>query len=315
MAKLGKIYVAGHCGMVGSAILRALEKRDHNAIIVRTRQQLDLLDAVAVRAFYEQEQPDTAVIAAARVGGIHANNTCPAEFIQENLAIAQNTIHEAYRAGVKRLLFLGSTCIYPKLAPQPISEESLLTGPLEPTNEAYAIAKIAGLKLCQFYRQQFGVTYHSAMPTNLYGPGDNYQPENAHVLPALIRRFHEAKERGDSEVVVWGTGSPLREFLHADDAASAILHLLALDDPPDWVNLGSGVEISIGDLARKVKDAVGFQGQLRFDTSKPDGTPRKLCDVSRIRETGWRAKIALDEGMPAAYQCFLDEMKAGILRG
>jgi GDP-L-fucose synthase len=269
-----KIYVAGHRGMVGSSVVRALLEEGYQNIVTQTRSDLDLTDQSSVRAFYEAESVDYAVIAAAKVGGIHANSTYPAEFIYENLAIAQNTIHEAYRAGVKRLLFLGSTCIYPKLAEQPILESSLLTSPLEPTNEAYAIAKIAGLKLCQFYREQYGVLFHSAMPTNLYGKGDNYHPENSHVLPALIRRFHEAKEQALPEVKVWGSGKPLREFLHSDDVAEGILHLLKLENPPDWVNLGSGVEISIGDLAQLVAKTVGYKGTLAFDTSKPDGTQR-----------------------------------------
>jgi len=314
MHKGTKIYVAGHRGMVGSAVVRALRAEGFENIVTRTRSELDLTSQSAVREFYEGEKPDVAVIAAARVGGIHANSTYPAEFMFENLAIAQNTIDEAYRAGVGRVLFLGSTCIYPKLAEQPIVEESLLTGPLEPTNEAYAIAKIAGLKLCQFYRRQYGVTYHSAMPTNLYGPGDNYHPQNSHVLPALIRRFHEAKENGTPEVAIWGTGSPLREFLHADDAAAGILHLLQLEDPPDWVNLGCGTDISIADLARLVKQATGYQGELSFDTSKPDGTPRKLTDISKIKATGWAPKIPIEEGVALAYQSFLREKAEGILR-
>jgi len=314
MEKKLKIYVAGHRGMVGSAVVRALEAAGYGNIITRTRSQLDLTCQQAVRAFFTEEKPDVAVIAAARVGGIHANNTYPAEFMFENLAIAQNTIDEAYRAEVRRLLFLGSTCIYPKLAGQPIEEESLLTGSLEPTNEAYAIAKIAGLKLCEYYRRQYGVTYHSAMPTNLYGPGDNYHPQNSHVLPALIRRFHEAKESGAPEVAIWGTGSPLREFLHADDAAAGILHLLELESPPDWVNLGCGTEISIGDLARLIMQVVGYEGELTFDTSKPDGTPRKLTDISKIKKTGWTPRIPIEEGIRLAYQSFLKEKAEGRLR-
>ncbi|MFP4157872.1 MAG: GDP-L-fucose synthase family protein [Opitutales bacterium] len=314
MRREAKIYIAGHRGMVGSALVRALQARACENILTRSRSELDLSNQQAVRDFYEAERPEVAVIAAARVGGIHANKTYPAEFMYENLAIAQNAIHEAYRAGVGRLLFLGSTCIYPKLAEQPIREDSLLTGPLEPTNEAYAIAKIAGLKLCQFYRQQYGVTYHSAMPTNLYGPGDNYHPENSHVLPALIRRFHEAKTSGAPDVTVWGTGNPLREFLHADDAASAIVHLLGLENPPDWVNLGCGKDISIGDLAKLVKKVVGYEGELRFDPSKPDGTPRKLTDTRKIEATGWHSRIGIEEGVALAYQSFLDEQAAGTLR-
>lgn len=309
-----KIYVAGHRGMVGSAVVRALQAAGYQNIVTRSRCELDLTDQAAVRQFYAAEQPDVAVIAAARVGGIHANNTYPAEFIYENLAIAQNTIHEAYRAGVGRVLFLGSTCIYPKLAQQPMQEEALLTGPLEPTNEAYAIAKIAGLKLCQFYRRQYGVVYHSAMPTNLYGPGDNYHPQNSHVLPALIRRFHEAKLSGAAEVTIWGSGTPLREFLHADDAAAGILHLLQLQDPPDRVNLGCGSEISIGDLARLVMQVTGYQGQLSFDASKPDGTPRKLTDISKIKATGWTPKIPIEAGVALAYAAFQQETEQGTLR-
>jgi GDP-L-fucose synthase len=272
------------------------------------------MDQAAVNAFFEAERPDVAVIAAARVGGIHANSTYPAEFMFENLAIAQNTIHAAYRSGVKRLLFLGSTCIYPKMAPQPIEEASLLTLPLEPTNEAYAIAKIAGLKMCEFYRRQYGVCYHSAMPTNLYGPGDNYHPQNSHVLPALIRRFDEAKQNNAPEVAIWGTGTPLREFLHANDAAAGILHLLQLENPPDWVNLGCGEDISIGDLARLVMNTVGYEGKLTFDTSKPDGTPRKLTDISRIKATGWAPKIDIEQGVAMAYRSFLQEQADGTLR-
>lgn len=309
-----KIYVAGHRGMVGSAVVRALREKGYKDIVTRTRGELDLTDQSAVRAFYEAEKIDYAVIAAAKVGGIHANSTYPAEFIYENLSIAQNTIHEAYSTGVKRLLFLGSTCIYPKLAEQPILESSLLTSPLEPTNEAYAIAKIAGLKLCQFYRQQYGSLFHSAMPTNLYGKGDNYHPENSHVLPALIRRFHEAKEQTLPEVMVWGSGKPLREFLHSDDVAEGILHLLGLENPPDWVNLGSGVEISIGDLAKLVAKTVGYEGALAFDATKPDGTPRKMTDISLIKSTGWQPKIALKEGVAMAYQDFLVENNEGSLR-
>ncbi|MGC6455684.1 MAG: GDP-L-fucose synthase family protein [Coraliomargaritaceae bacterium] len=314
MDTLSKIYVAGHRGMVGSAVVRALRAQGFENILTRTRTELDLTNQSQVRAFYESEKPDVAIIAAARVGGIHANNEYPAEFLFENLSIAQNTIDEAYRAGVGRLLFLGSTCIYPKFAEQPIKESSLLTSELEPTNEAYAIAKIAGLKLCQFYRRQYGVCYHSAMPTNLYGPGDNYHPQNSHVLPALIRRFHEATENKTPEVAIWGTGQPLREFLHADDAASGILHLLQLENPPDWVNLGCGEDISIGDLARLVRKTVGYTGEIHFDTSKPDGTPRKLTDISLIQSTGWKPSIEIESGVAQAYESFLEESAARTLR-
>ncbi|MEN8743784.1 MAG: GDP-L-fucose synthase, partial [Lentimonas sp.] len=274
MDKHSKIYIAGHRGMVGSAVIRALNAKGYVNLVTRTRSELDVTDQAAMNAFYDTEKPDVAIIVAAKVGGIHANNTYPAEFMFENLAIAQNTIDGAYKAGVGRLLFLGSTCIYPMLAEQPIKEASLLTSSLEPTNEAYAIAKIAGLKLCEFYRRQYGVCYHSAMPTNLYGAGDSYHLQNSHVLPALIRRFHEAKESNAAEVAVWGTGTPLREFLHADDAAEGIVHLLELENPPEWVNLGCGTEISIGDLARLIKQLIGYQGELTFDISKPDGAPR-----------------------------------------
>jgi GDP-L-fucose synthase len=309
-----KIYVAGHQGMVGSAIIRALKSAGYANIVTRTRAELDLTSEADVRAFYESEKPDVAIIAAARVGGIHANHTYPAEFLYENLAIAQNTIHQAYRSKVGRLLFLGSTCIYPKFAEQPIKESSLLTASLEPTNEAYAIAKIAGLKLCQFYRQQYGVSFHSAMPTNLYGPGDNYHPENSHVLPALIRRFHEARQSGAPEVVIWGTGKPLREFLHADDAAAGILHLLRLQNPPDWVNLGSGQEISIGDLAGLIKQVVGYRGEISLDPSKPDGTPRKLTDTSLLQSTGWSPSLTIESGLALTYASFLAELAEGRLR-
>ena len=309
-----RIYVAGHCGMVGSAVVRALRADGFDQIILCTRKELDLTDQAAVRAFFASERPDVAVVAAAKVGGIHANNTYPADFISDNLGIAYNTISEAYRHGVQRLLFLGSTCIYPKMAEQPIREEYLLTGSLEETNEAYAVAKIAGLKLCQFYRRQYGVCYHSAMPTNLYGPGDNYHPENSHVLPALIRRFHEAKVEGLSEVVVWGSGKPLREFLHADDAAAGIVHLLRLEDPPDWVNLGCGSDISIADLANLIADIVGYEGSIVFDASKPDGVLRKQTDIAKISATGWKPKVSLEDGIAMAYQSFLDEHASGLLR-
>lgn len=314
MDKHSKIYVAGHRGMVGSAVVRSLRADGFDRIIVRTRKELDLTDQSAVRDFFKVEKPDFVVVAAARVGGIHANHTYPAEFIAENLGIAYNTISEAYNHAVQRLLFLGSTCIYPKEAEQPIREKSLLTGPLEPTNEAYAIAKIAGFKLCQFYRRQYGVCYHSAMPTNLYGPGDNYHPENSHVLPALIRRFHEAKVAKLPEVVVWGSGKPLREFLHADDAAAGILHLLKLENPPDWVNLGCGSDISIAELAHLVKGVVGYEGGIAFDTSKPDGVLRKLTDISQISATGWKPQVSLEEGVARAYRSYLEEHASGSLR-
>lgn len=300
--------------MVGSAVVRALYADGFERVIVRTREELDLTEQSAVRGFFENERPDVVVVASARVGGIHANNTYPADFISDNLGIAYNTISEAYKQGVRRLLFLGSTCIYPKQAEQPIREESLLSGPLEETNEAYAIAKIAGLKLCQFYRRQYNVCYHSAMPTNLYGRGDNYHPENSHVLPALISRFHEAKVNESPKVVVWGSGKPLREFLYSDDAATGIVHLLKLKDPPDWVNLGFGVDISIADLANLVKNVVGYTGKVIFDTSKPDGVLRKKTDITKISSTGWMPKVSLQEGISMAYQTFLDEFASGSLR-
>ncbi len=300
--------------MVGSALVRSAAQRGYSDILQPTSRDLDLIDQAQTHAYIAKHRPDTVVIAAAMVGGIHANNTYPADFIYKNMMIAANAIEGSYQAGVRRLMFLGSTCIYPKFAEQPMKEDSLLTSSLEPTNEAYAIAKIAGLKLCQHYRKQFGVVYHSAMPTNLYGPGDNYHPQNSHVLPALIRRFHEAKLNSAPEVAIWGTGTPLREFLHADDAAAGILHLLQLENPPDWVNLGCGKDISIGDLARLVMKTVGYQGKLTFDTSKPDGTPRKLTDITKIKETGWVPKIDIEEGVALAYQSFLDEQSAGTLR-
>lgn len=309
-----KLLIFGARGMVGSALVRAANQRGYTDILAPSSRDLDLLNQAATYAYLQEHRPDAVIVAAAKVGGIHANSTYPAEFMLQNLAIAQNTIDGAYKAGVQRLIFLGSTCIYPKFAEQPIKEESLLTSALEPTNEAYAIAKIAGLKMCEYYRRQYGVCYHSAMPTNLYGQGDNYHPQNSHVLPALIRRFHEAKANHTAEVAIWGTGTPLREFLHADDAADGILHLLELENPPEWVNLGCGTDISIGDLARLVRAAVGYEGELTFDTSKPDGTPRKLTDISKIKETGWAPKIPIEQGVVMAYQSFLDEQAAGTLR-
>jgi GDP-L-fucose synthase len=310
-----RIYVTGHTGMVGSAIVRNLIAQGYPNILTAARADLDLCDQHAVRRFMIEHRPDVIINAAARVGGIHANNTYPADFIHDNLAIALNLVHEAYTAGVRRLLCLGSTCIYPRLAPQPIPEDALLAGPLEPTNEAYALAKIAGLKLCQHYRNQYGVLYHSVMPTNMYGPHDNYDVMSAHVLPALIRRFHDAKREGLPEVTIWGSGSPRREFLYVDDCANAIIHLLGLDDPPDWVNVGTGADVTIRELAETIRDVVGFEGELTFDTSKPDGTPRKLCDSSTLRSLGWEPKISLREGLERAYACFLEELAAGTARG
>jgi GDP-L-fucose synthase len=309
-----KIHISGHQGMVGSALVRRLAAQPGVSLVLRTRRELDLKDAAAVAAFYAAERPDAVVVAAAKVGGIHANNTYPAEFLFDNLAIASAAIDGAHRAGVKRLLFLGSSCIYPKHAPQPMTEDCLLTSPLEPTNEAYAIAKIAGLKLAQYYRKQYGVVFHSAMPTNLYGPGDNYHSANSHVLPALIRRFHEAKLAAAPEVVAWGTGSPMREFLHVDDLAEACAHLLALENPPDWVNVGTGTDVTIKELTEAVAAVTGFAGRIHWDTTKPDGTPRKLMDVSRLAGLGWRAQIALRPGIERTYASFLAEQASGTLR-
>lgn len=292
--------------MVGSAVVRALKARGGSELITRTRSELDLCDPAAVEAFFASETPDVVIHSAARVGGIHANNTYPAEFIYENLAMSLNVIHSAWRNGTTRLIYLGSSCIYPREAPQPLKEEYLLTGPLEKTNEAYALAKISGLKLCEHYRSQYGVCFHSAMPTNLYGTGDNYHPENSHVIPGLIRRFHEAKEAGAGEVTLWGTGTPLREFLHVDDLAAGLLYLLDLEDPPDIVNIGYGKDITIRELAEMVKEAVGYEGKLVQDTSKPDGTPRKLMDNSRIRALGWKPRIPLGEGLARTYREFVD---------
>ena len=314
MNREAKIYVAGHRGMVGSAIVRHLGSQGFDNLVVRDRIQLDLTNQSAVNSFFEEERPDAVIFAAAKVGGIHANKSYPADFIYQNLAMATNAIHAAWTAGTKRFLFLGSTCIYPRLASQPIQEDALLTAELEPTNEAYALAKIAGLKLCQHYRSQYGVTFHSAMPTNLYGPGDNYHPENSHVLPALIRRFHEAKEAGQPTVTIWGTGTPLREFLHVDDLAAGVIHLLQLDEPPDLVNIGSGDEISIMSLARLVAKTVGYAGQIVTDPSRPDGTPRKLSDISRIRATGWAPRISLSDGLQSAYDAFLTELETEVIR-
>jgi nucleoside-diphosphate-sugar epimerase len=321
-----KIYVAGHRGMVGGAILRKLEARaragERIEIVTRTSSQLDLTDQTAVREFMQAERPDVVILAAAKVGGIHANNTYPADFIYENLMIECNVIHQAFAAGVQRLLQLGSSCIYPKGIPQPMREDALLTGTLEPTNEPYAIAKIAGIKLCESYNRQHGTDYRSVMPTNLYGPGDNFHPENSHVLPALIRRFHEAVQEGSDEVVMWGTGKPMREFLHVDDMAEASLFVLDLDRTSysantqpmlSHINVGSGTDVSIGDLGRMVARVTGFEGRITNDTSKPDGTMRKLMDVGRLASMGWTARIALEDGIAETYQWFLDNQ--GSFRG
>lgn len=302
MDQQSKIYIAGHRGMVGSALLRRLEKDGYTNIVTRASTELDLRDQRAVAEFFAQERPEFVFLAAARVGGIVANNTYRAEFLYDNLMMECNVVHEAWRAGAKKLLFLGSSCIYPKLAPQPLKEEYLLTGPLEPTNEPYAIAKIAGIKLCDAYRAQYGCNFISVMPTNLYGPNDNYDLQSSHVLPALLRKMHEAKERGEGEVVVWGTGEPRREFLHADDLAGACLFLMEHYNEAGLVNIGVGEDISIGELAELIKDIVGFEGQIVFDSSKPDGTPRKLLDVAKLSALGWKASIGLKEGIGKVYE-------------
>jgi GDP-L-fucose synthase len=308
MEKNAKIYVAGHRGMVGSAIFRKLQAEGYPNLLVRSSQELDLRNQQAVADFFASEKPDYVFLAAAKVGGIVANNTYRADFLYENLAIQNNLIHQAYLHGVKKLLFLGSSCIYPKLAPQPLKEEYLLTGLLEPTNEPYAIAKIAGIKLCDAYRDQYGCNFISVMPTNLYGYNDNYHPENSHVLPALIRKFHEAKTNGAANVTVWGTGSPLREFLFADDLAEACYFLMQKYNEAGLVNIGTGHDLSIKELALLIKEVVGFTGELVFDTSKPDGTPRKLMDVTKLHSLGWQHRIELKEGLALAYQDFLKKL-------
>ena len=315
MKKDAKIYVAGHRGLVGSAIMRQLEAQNFSNVITRTHSELDLCSQTAVQSFFTKEKPDYVILAAAKVGGIHANNTYPAEFIYENLMIEANIIDASYKNNVSRLLFLGSSCIYPRLAKQPMREESLLTNELEPTNEAYAIAKIAGIKLCESYNRQYGTDYRSVMPTNLYGQGDNFHSENSHVIPALIRRFHEAKLNCDSEVVVWGTGKASREFLHVDDMAKASLFVLELGSDTynantretlSHINIGTGLDCTIKEMAETVKRVVGFNGELVFDTSKPDGPPRKLLDVSRLKAMGWEYTISLEEGLASTYQWFKD---------
>lgn len=311
------IYVAGHRGLVGSAIVRALRKRDYTNILTRTHSELDLTDQAAVRAFFSEHRPDEVYLAAAKVGGIHANNTYPAEFIYENLMVQSNVIHEAWRAGVKKLLFLGSSCIYPRLAEQPIREEYLMNGALEPTNEPYAIAKIAGIKMCESYNRQYGTDFRSVMPTNLYGPGDNYHPQNSHVIPALIRRFHEAKMTGASKVVIWGTGKPRREFLHVDDMADACMHVMHLTKENyaahtapmlSHVNVGTGQDVTIREVAELIREAVGFRGEIEYDTSKPDGTPRKLMDTSKLASLGWSPSIKLADGLSETYASFRTEV-------
>jgi GDP-L-fucose synthase len=303
------IFVAGHRGMVGSAIVRALKERGASNIVTRTSKELDLRNRTEVDQFFEQEKPEVVYLAAAKVGGIHANATYPADFLVDNILITTNVIDASCKHGVEKLLFLGSSCIYPRLASQPISEAALLTGPLEPTNEAYALAKIAGLKMCDAFRKQHGCNFISAMPTNLYGPGDNYHPENSHVLPALIRRFHEAARDGENEVVCWGSGSPKREFLHVDDLAKGLLHLMDHHNSEGWINIGTGEDLTIKELALTIANVVGYRGDVIWDTSKPDGTPRKLLNVDRINEMGWKAEIELRHGIESVYADYLSHEK------
>lgn len=309
MKKNDKIYIAGHRGMVGSAILRRLTSEGYLNIVTRTLSELDLRRQNDVEEFFKVEKPDYVFLAAAKVGGIHANNTYPADFMYDNMIIEMNILHASHENNVKKLLFLGSSCIYPRLATQPIREDSLLTGSLEPTNEAYALAKISGLKYCEYLNRQHGTNFISVMPTNLYGPNDNYHPQNSHVLPALIRRFHEAKENNLDEVLIWGTGTPLREFLYVDDLADACVYLMNNYEGSETVNLGTGKEISIRDLALTVKKTVGFEGKIDFDTSKPDGTPRKLLDVSKLENLGWKYRTELEEGIKLAYADYLQNLK------
>ncbi len=314
MNKMLKIYVAGHRGMVGSAIVRKLKADGFNNIVVRAHTELDLTNQKAVNAFFKEERPELVYLAAAKVGGIHANNTYPAEFIYENLMVQNNVVHAAWQHDVQKLLFLGSSCIYPRMVEQPIRESGLLTGTLEPTNEPYAIAKIAGIKLCESYNRQYGVDYRSVMPTNLYGPGDNYHPENSHVIPALIRRFHEAKISNSSDVIIWGTGTPRREFLYVDDMAAACIHVMNLNKAvydqysspmQSHINAGYADDFTIADLANAVSEAVGYSGEIKFDTSKPDGTPRKLMDSARLNSLGWKPKVDLKNGLKKTYADFL----------
>ncbi|NME72218.1 GDP-L-fucose synthase [Flammeovirga aprica] len=304
MQKTSKIYVAGHRGMVGSAIVRKLEREGFSNIITKTSSELNLTDQVAVKTFFEEEKPEYVFLAAAKVGGILANNIYRGQFLYENLMIQNNVIHQSYVQGVKKLMFLGSSCIYPKLAPQPLKEEYLLTDTLEQTNEPYAIAKISGIKMCEAYRDQYGCNFISAMPTNLYGYNDNYHPKNSHVLPALLRKFHEAKVNNESTVEVWGTGSPLREFMFVDDLAEACFYLMQNYDEKQFVNVGTGVDLSIKELAETIKEVVGFEGELVWDSTKPDGTPRKLMDVSLLHNAGWKHKVDLKEGIALTYQDF-----------
>jgi GDP-L-fucose synthase len=304
------IYVAGHAGLAGSAIVRALQAAGYRNLILRRHAELDLTRQADVEAFFERERPEYVFLAAAKVGGIHANDSYPAEFIRDNLAIQTHVIHAAWKSGVRKLAFLGSSCIYPKMAPQPMPESCLLTGPLEPTNEWYAVAKIAGIKMCQAYRRQYGFDAISLMPTNLYGPGDNFNLENSHVLPALIRKFHEAKLRNDPQVVMWGTGTPRREFLHVDDLGAAAVFLMERYSGEDIVNVGVGEDVTIRELAETIRDAVGYRGEIVQDLSKPDGTPRKLMDVSRLSALGWKASIGLREGIAGTYRWFLENAQS-----
>lgn len=312
MDRESRIYVAGHRGLVGSAVVRRLQAEGFRCILTRTRQELDLTDQVAVDRFFAEERPEYVFLAAARVGGILANSRYPADFIRDNLLIQAHVIDAAYRYGAKKLLFLGSSCIYPRHAPQPMKEEYLLTGALEPTNEAYAVAKIAGLKMVQYYRRQYGFNGISLMPTNLYGPGDNFDVSSSHVVPALIRKFHEAKERGEPEVVVWGTGTPRREFMHVDDLADAAVFLMRHYDGEMWINVGVGEDLTIAQLAEMIREIVGFGGRIVYDPSKPDGMPRKLLDVSRLFALGWRPRISLREGLEQTYRWFVEHVGRGI---